>query len=575
MSDGLFSKHAVLNAGAIPVSAEELSQRYAKLFQQYSRLKAQHTVLKKAVIKEQASNVALQGNVKEKEKEIRKLQEQLDLLSFHNERLTKRIQAVQGSEQKGSYFSILGGSVKKELEENTKALDAANSELERRILENEQLNNELTEKQFEFTTNINTLLKQIQDLESQINGLKAENASLQSDVQGLNTTEHKEALGSSSSEALLAEKVDELKLELDQKTNLLDEQNEKMKANDVRLLSEIRSLRAIVFAKMGSLETLDLKDVLHESWDSLKNLEEASEKYVQSVHDNDNKELTPLPHEMAERLALSHEIWRKELEKVTTELEDKKKEMSDLLEKAQQGFTKENEHQELLKQIYEKHKEEQEKLEQQHNETLRELDIKYDKQSESHVLEKENAMQTIQDLEAIRDSLQNENTKLQQEIEHIHIHRQSAIDNEAQTDPEAKDEGDDEVFIYPTKAEEEDEEAFVYTGIDAIPTSKENKPEKQDEIDELKISYEKQVCELNEKLQLSDSKALRLENMFKNLESQLSSKEETNQMLQSEIEELKKKVKHSQDMLTTTETNYQSQVDAMTEMITMLQQEQR
>ncbi|KAG1066200.1 hypothetical protein G6F42_026704 [Rhizopus arrhizus] len=73
MSEGMFSRHAALNAGAIPASAEELSQRYLKLFQQYSRLKAQHAVLKKAVIKEQASNVALQGNVKEKEKELRKV----------------------------------------------------------------------------------------------------------------------------------------------------------------------------------------------------------------------------------------------------------------------------------------------------------------------------------------------------------------------------------------------------------------------------------------------------------------------------------------------------------------------
>lgn len=68
------------------------------------------------VSKEQSTNNTLQGNVKEKEKELRKvdipchtyvtgywhaskLQEQLDLLAFHNERLTKRIEAVQEHEQ--------------------------------------------------------------------------------------------------------------------------------------------------------------------------------------------------------------------------------------------------------------------------------------------------------------------------------------------------------------------------------------------------------------------------------------------------------------------------------------------
>ncbi|CAO3694717.1 unnamed protein product [Rhizopus stolonifer] len=133
MSDDLFSKRSSLNTGSIPESAEELSQRYEKIFQQYSRLKAQHAVLKKAVIKEQATNVTLQGNVKEKEKELRKLQEQLDLLSFHNERLTKRIQAVQESNQKTSHFSLLGGSTKRILKESTQALNATHFNLEHKI----------------------------------------------------------------------------------------------------------------------------------------------------------------------------------------------------------------------------------------------------------------------------------------------------------------------------------------------------------------------------------------------------------------------------------------------------------
>ncbi|ORZ13568.1 hypothetical protein BCR42DRAFT_66118 [Absidia repens] len=95
MTDSIIARHTQLNAGAMPASAEELAQKHQSLFQEYSRLKAQHTVLKKAVKKERMENASLQGNVKEKEKELRKLQGQLDILAFHNERLSKRIEAVQ------------------------------------------------------------------------------------------------------------------------------------------------------------------------------------------------------------------------------------------------------------------------------------------------------------------------------------------------------------------------------------------------------------------------------------------------------------------------------------------------
>ncbi|KAG1474040.1 hypothetical protein G6F56_000595 [Rhizopus delemar] len=579
MSDGLFSKHAILHAGTIPVSAEELSQRYAKLFQQYSRLKAQHTILKKAVIKalqEQASNVALQGDMKKKEKELRKLQEQLDLLSFHNERLTKRIQAVQDSEQKGSYFSLLGGSAKKELEKNTQALDAANSDLERKILENEQLHDELTEKQSEFTASINVLLKQIQDLEDRVDELEAENMSLQSSTQEVNTMETKDIDLSKEEEQLLRQKTEELKSDLSKKTRLLEEQEKKSKENDARLLSEIRSLRAILIAKMGHMENKNLKDILPGSQDALENLEKEAKNYIQSIQNNDTKEPKSLPHEIAEKLAISHETWRKEFENVTAELESKKKEMNELLEKAQQGQAQESENKDQLRQMQEKFEEESQQLEEKHKEMIEQLNTQHNEQINHHLSAKEDVVKRVQELETVNDKLEQENIRLQQEIEQIHINRPSVVSSETQTETEiekTEDEGDEEVFIYPKKAEneEEDEEAFVYTGVDALPTSAEKDLGNQDAILELKTSYEKQVNELTEKLQMSDSKALRLENMYKNAENQLASKEQLNQSMKLEIEKLNKKVKHVEDMMATTETNYQKQVDAMTELITTLQ----
>lgn len=84
--------------------------------------------------------------------------------------------------QKGTHFSILGGSVKKELEKNAQALEEANLDLERKIQENERLHEELTDSKFEFTDNINILLKQIQDLEKRVQELQDENANILSEA---------------------------------------------------------------------------------------------------------------------------------------------------------------------------------------------------------------------------------------------------------------------------------------------------------------------------------------------------------------------------------------------------------
>ncbi|ORE08404.1 hypothetical protein BCV72DRAFT_248860 [Rhizopus microsporus var. microsporus] len=525
MSDGLFSKHTALNAGTIPASAEELSQRYAKLFQQYSRLKAQHAVLKKAVIKEQASNVALQGNVKEKEKELRKLQEQLDLLSFHNERLTKRIQAVQESDQ---------------------------------IRENEILHEELTERQFEFTNTINNLLKQIQDLEEKVQELET-GQSLQPGVPSqepqLNTEEQS-----------LMQQIDVLKSKLAEKTSLLNDLEDNMQQNDARLLSEIDSLRAILLAKVGDIKNVGLNDILPEDSSSLKELEEEAKKYFQSIQDTIVEVLhelaspIPLPHEIAEKLAISHATWRKEHEEISVELKKLKDQLSQSLENEEKGQAKLAEYENEIKKLNERY---EEHLSQQ----LEELNGKLEEEKIKHASVEEGYAKKIQQLEALNEKLEKENTRLQQEIELIHINRQPVTDNQTQTETIA--EQNEEKFIYPTKEEEEEEEVFVYTGMDAPPAAKE---EKEDEIAILKTFYEQKINNLSEKLQMTDSKALRFANMYKMMKERLASEEKEKQQMFTEIEKLNKELKHVQDLLATTESNYQKQIDAMTEYITNLQQ---
>lgn len=271
-----------------------------------------------------------------------------------------------------------------------------------------------------------------------------------------------------------------------------------------------------------------------------------------------------LSHEIAEKLMISHDTWRKELEKLTVELENKKRELNEVL--AKQGEM--NEYEDEIKRLNEEHQERVKQLNEEHEKSMMQLSAEHEIQLNEHLSAKEEIVKRVGQLEEINEKLEKENKRLQQEIEQIHINRQPTIDNETQTEVDNKEE-EEEVFIYPKKDEEENE-VFVYTGMDALPTKEEKKKE-EDEISMLMSSYDQQINELTKRLQDSDSNAVRLGKLYETTNDKLLSEEKEKQTMILEIEKLNEQVKHIQDLLTTTKTNYQKQVDNMTEMITILQ----
>ncbi|MCJ8749003.1 hypothetical protein PDJAM_G00171190 [Pangasius djambal] len=75
--------------------AAELQAKYTKLAQEYSKLRAQNQVLKKAVVDEQASSNSLKEEVKQREQSLRKAEQEMDSLSFRNQQLAKRVELLQ------------------------------------------------------------------------------------------------------------------------------------------------------------------------------------------------------------------------------------------------------------------------------------------------------------------------------------------------------------------------------------------------------------------------------------------------------------------------------------------------
>ncbi|KAH7986516.1 hypothetical protein HPB49_025928 [Dermacentor silvarum] len=72
-----------------------LPAKYQKLAYEYSKLRAQAQVLKKAVADEQAKNAELKDCLKDKDQGMRKLLQEVESLNFCNQQLTKRVSFLQ------------------------------------------------------------------------------------------------------------------------------------------------------------------------------------------------------------------------------------------------------------------------------------------------------------------------------------------------------------------------------------------------------------------------------------------------------------------------------------------------
>ncbi|KAG8123088.1 putative KLRAQ motif-containing protein [Naja naja] len=125
-------------------AATELQGKYQKLAQEYSKLRAQNQVLKKGVMDEQANSAALKEQMKMKDQSLRKLQQEMDSLTFRNQQLAKRVELLQDelalTECKGKKNKKSGDSVSHLSQEQKNVFG---EDLQKKIEENERLHIQL------------------------------------------------------------------------------------------------------------------------------------------------------------------------------------------------------------------------------------------------------------------------------------------------------------------------------------------------------------------------------------------------------------------------------------------------
>ncbi|XP_043911277.1 protein phosphatase 1 regulatory subunit 21 isoform X2 [Protopterus annectens] len=120
--------------------AADLQGKYQKLAQEYSKLRAQNQVLKKGVVDEQANSAALKEQLKMKEQSLRKLQQEMDSLTFRNQQLAKRVELLQeeltAMEAKGKKNKKSSDSPPQLRQDQQNVFD---EDLQKKIEENERL----------------------------------------------------------------------------------------------------------------------------------------------------------------------------------------------------------------------------------------------------------------------------------------------------------------------------------------------------------------------------------------------------------------------------------------------------
>ncbi|XP_061084164.1 protein phosphatase 1 regulatory subunit 21 isoform X3 [Conger conger] len=120
--------------------AADLQAKYSKLAQEYSKLRAQNQVLKKAVVDEQASSTSLKDQLKQRDQSLRKVEQEMDSLSFRNQQLAKRVELLQEelatSEAKGKKSKHRGDSPSQQGLQTQIVFD---EDLQKKIQENERL----------------------------------------------------------------------------------------------------------------------------------------------------------------------------------------------------------------------------------------------------------------------------------------------------------------------------------------------------------------------------------------------------------------------------------------------------
>lgn len=160
------------------------------------QLRAQASVLKRAVLDEQSKSSTLRDNIRSKESSLRRAEQEVDSLSFRNKQLEMRVASLQDDLSKDAKKSAKASKGKARTNCNDEVThhnhDAAlfNEDLQKKIFENARLESLVADK----TTELQLQAARIEELEACVAKMTAEQAEhdgrLRREVERLSAKNH-------------------------------------------------------------------------------------------------------------------------------------------------------------------------------------------------------------------------------------------------------------------------------------------------------------------------------------------------------------------------------------------------
>lgn len=153
----------------------DLQAKYHIIASEYSKVRAQLTVLKKAIKEEQAHNLELKELLREREQSLRKADQEADSLNFRNEQLTRRVHVLQDeldalqnqARHKKSKGKVVEGHHNSDFTNHV-----IDEEFRKKIAENAELLSLLHEKDEHHNQEVATLRGQVDQLQNEVEQLK-------------------------------------------------------------------------------------------------------------------------------------------------------------------------------------------------------------------------------------------------------------------------------------------------------------------------------------------------------------------------------------------------------------------
>ncbi|CAH0395852.1 unnamed protein product [Bemisia tabaci] len=150
-----------------PIPGGDLQVKYQRVAAEYSKIRAQATVLKKAVVEEQGKNAELQERLREKEQSLRKTDQEIESLTFRNQQLTKRVAFLQDELDSCQNKKVTKkSSVQKPNEQSSS--NVLDLEFKKMVEENAQLLSKMYDSEEEHKQEISLLNEQIDKFQKEI-----------------------------------------------------------------------------------------------------------------------------------------------------------------------------------------------------------------------------------------------------------------------------------------------------------------------------------------------------------------------------------------------------------------------